>query len=146
MIPFCLQFADSWSATINQSAAARREISSSSTDSVAVGDNSSSPMKSVRSVVESLTSLILSSSRDASLGKQQVLYSLFISSLCCFRVALPRIYVDGLRSFGYQFFFFFSIQVEMYLVACTWLKEQRIFTQNVFLVDAQTILEVIKDH
>ena len=42
--------------------------------------------------------------------------------------------------------FFFSIQVEMYLVACTWLKEQRIFTQNVFLVDAQTILEVIKDH
>ena len=104
-------------------------------------------MKSVRSVVESLTSLILSSSRDASLGKQQVLYSLFISSLCCFRVALPRIYVDGLRSFGYKFFFFFfSIQVEMYLVARTWLKEQRIFTQNVFLVDAQTILEVIKDH
>ena len=44
------------------------------------------------------------------------------------------------------FFFFFSIQVEMYLVACTWLKEQRIFTQNAFLVDAQTILEVIKDH
>ena len=43
-------------------------------------------------------------------------------------------------------FFFFPIQVEMYLVACTWLKEQRIFTQNVFLVDAQTILEVIKDH
>ena len=40
--------------------------------------------------------------------------------------------------------FFFSIQVEMYLVARTWLKEQRIFTQNVFLVDAQTILEVIK--
>ena len=103
-------------------------------------------MKSVRSVVESLTSLILSPSRDASLGKQQVLYSLFIISLCCFRVALPRIYVDGLRSFGYKFFFFFSIQVEMYLVARTWLKEQRIFTQNVFLVDAQTILEVIKDH
>ena len=45
-----------------------------------------------------------------------------------------------------SFFFFFSIQVEMYLVARTWLKEQRIFTQNVFLVDAQTILEVIKDH
>ena len=43
-------------------------------------------------------------------------------------------------------FFFFPIQVEMYLVACTCLKEQRIFTQNVFLVDAQTILEVIKDH
>ena len=40
--------------------------------------------------------------------------------------------------------FFFTIQVEMYLVARTWLKEQRIFTQNVFLVDAQTILEVIK--
>ena len=40
--------------------------------------------------------------------------------------------------------FFFSIQVEMYLVARTWLKEQRIFTQNVFLVDEQTILEVIK--
>ena len=40
--------------------------------------------------------------------------------------------------------FFFSIQVEMYLVARTWLKEQRIFTQNVFLVDAQTILGVIK--
>ncbi|XP_073236980.1 uncharacterized protein [Porites lutea] len=66
------KFADSWSATINQSAAARRESSSSSTDSVAVGDNSSSPMKSVRSVVESLTSLILSPSRDASLGKQQI--------------------------------------------------------------------------
>ena len=41
--------------------------------------------------------------------------------------------------------FFFSIQVhEMYLVARAWLKEQRIFTQNVFLDDAQTILEVIK--
>ena len=40
--------------------------------------------------------------------------------------------------------FFFSIQVEMYLVARTSLKEQRIFAQNVFLVDAQTILEVIK--
>ena len=40
--------------------------------------------------------------------------------------------------------FFFSIQVEMYLVARTWLKEQRILTQNVFLVNAQTILELIK--
>lgn len=66
------KFADSWSATINQSAAARRESSSSSSDSVAVGDNSSAPMRSVRSVVESLTSLILSPSRDASLGKQQI--------------------------------------------------------------------------
>ena len=114
-----MQFADSWSATINQSAAARRESSSSSSDSVAVGDNSSAPMKSVRSVVESLTSLILSPSRDASLGKQQVLYSLFIISLCCFRVALPRIYVDGLRSFGCKFFFLFDTSRDVF--SCTYL-------------------------
>jgi len=100
-------------------------------------------MKSVRSVVESLTSLILSPSRDASLGKQQVLYSLFIISLCCFRVALPRSMLTGYGRLDTNSFFF-SIQVEMYLVARTWLKEQRILTQNVFLVNAQTILELIK--
>jgi len=38
-----------------------------------------------------------------------------------------------------------SIQVfsvEVYIVRCTWLKERKLFTQNIFLVHAQTILKV----
>ena len=40
-----------------------------------------------------------------------------------------------------------SIQVysvEVQIVPCAWLKERRIFTQNGFLVHAQTILEEIE--
>ena len=44
---------------------------------------------------------------------------------------------DGLRAVSIQVY-----SVEMQTVSRPWLKERRIFTQNVIVVHAQTILEV----
>lgn len=63
------KFADSWSATITQSASGRGSSSSSSESAPESGNTS--PMKSVRDVVGSLTSYILSPSKDSGLRKLQ---------------------------------------------------------------------------
>ena len=73
---FALQFADSWSATITQSAG-RPDSGVSSTDSSPASDRAST-MKSVRDVVGSLTSFILSPPKDTARGKLQVACSLFM--------------------------------------------------------------------
>ena len=51
----------------------------------------------------------------------------------------------GLRSFRYQRFDTRFFLIYVYIVICTWFKERRIFTQNVFHVHPETLkLELIE--
>lgn len=76
--PFVLQFADSWSATIAQSTS-RTENGPSVWDTTDTSEISPA-MRTMRGVVGSLTSFILSPSRDTSQGKLQVACLLFMHS------------------------------------------------------------------
>ena len=69
---FASQFADSWSATIAQSAARSDNSSPVGIDTTDVSQTTSHAMRTMRGVVGSLTSFILSPSREANRGKLQV--------------------------------------------------------------------------
>lgn len=97
VIHVSLQFADSWSACIAQS----QSNSRSSNNSTPVG-SSNPPMKSMRGVVGTITSFLLSPSKDTGQGRPQVVCSLFMTSTYFIQCRLvvvfdrERLYLRGM--------------------------------------------------